>query len=217
QFYFIGDSLTELGYSLSTRGWLLNIQEAYIRKVDIINRGYSGYNTTWIKPIITQILEEMSSKDVRLVTLFIGANDAVTEEGSGQHVSLNEYRENLCWMINEIRKKVSLAKLILITPTPVYGDDWIKDQLLKGLDYKLDRHNNIIKKYVDCVMEVGLEYEIPTVDLWNKFDSKDTSLFTDGLHFSVKGNQILYEQWKACIENNYPELADSNLQFVYPY
>lgn len=49
-FYFIGDSITELGSSLSSGGWVALMQEQYVRSVVMVNRGISGWNTRFVWP-----------------------------------------------------------------------------------------------------------------------------------------------------------------------
>ena len=44
-------------------------------QVDVINRGYSGYNTRWANHLLEHIFPE-SWENSHLVTLFWGANDA---------------------------------------------------------------------------------------------------------------------------------------------
>lgn len=67
----LGDSITEMGwqpYGIGQRlaGLLLAISpldaystfatDMYCRRLDIINRGFSGYNTEWIIPVFEQVL-----------------------------------------------------------------------------------------------------------------------------------------------------------------
>ena len=40
-----GDSLTQ--FSFDVRGWGAMMAHSYQRRADIINRGFSGYNTRW--------------------------------------------------------------------------------------------------------------------------------------------------------------------------
>lgn len=47
-FYFIGDSITELGSRLGTSGWVALMQEQYVRSVVMVNRGVSGSNTRYV-------------------------------------------------------------------------------------------------------------------------------------------------------------------------
>ena len=44
-------------------------------QVDVINRGYSGYNTRWANHLLRSIFPPVPHQ-IQLVTLFWGANDA---------------------------------------------------------------------------------------------------------------------------------------------
>lgn len=43
--FFIGDSLTERGESSEQSGWITLMRSEYSESVDIVSRGYSGYNS----------------------------------------------------------------------------------------------------------------------------------------------------------------------------
>lgn len=40
-----GDSITQQSFTVG--GWGARLADHYARKADVINRGFSGYNTTW--------------------------------------------------------------------------------------------------------------------------------------------------------------------------
>ena len=45
QIVLFGDSITQRGFAAG--GWGARLADHYVRKADIINRGFSGYNSTW--------------------------------------------------------------------------------------------------------------------------------------------------------------------------
>lgn len=45
QILLIGDSITQ--YSFSVGGWGARLADWYVRKADVVNRGLSGYNSSW--------------------------------------------------------------------------------------------------------------------------------------------------------------------------
>lgn len=66
------------------------------RKCDLINRGFSGYNTRWCKIILPKLIDKMDAKEVQMVTILLGANDSVDATlCPKQHVPLEEFKENL--------------------------------------------------------------------------------------------------------------------------
>ena len=56
------------------KGWVNLLLDRHVRKVDILNRGYSGYNTRWILEHIDEL--EADFKRAQLVTILMGANDS---------------------------------------------------------------------------------------------------------------------------------------------
>lgn len=58
--------------------------ERYIRKLDVINRGFAGYNTSMVLPIARDLFGP-GGADVAFWTLWLGANDA----GEGQTISVS--------------------------------------------------------------------------------------------------------------------------------
>ena len=95
RFVLFGDSLTQKACD-PDGGWAAGLAHKYQRKarptpllyipcaqnckrelvqVDIISRGYSGYNTRWAAYLLESMFPAPSAQ-VRLATLFWGANDA---------------------------------------------------------------------------------------------------------------------------------------------
>ena len=62
-------------YHLEYR-WAGQLSDYWTRKVDVINRGYSGYNTN----IALKIMKDVTcSLRPNVITIFFGANDAAVE------------------------------------------------------------------------------------------------------------------------------------------
>lgn len=93
-----GDSITQHGFN-SEYGWVASLADWWTCRIDVINRGFSGYNTKWaLKMIDTVVIPEHPD----LVFIFFGANDAV-DESEMQHVSLVTYRSNLIKIITKLK------------------------------------------------------------------------------------------------------------------
>ena len=72
-----------------------------VRKCDVLNRGFSGYNTRWNKIILPRIITKEMASDTAAVTIFLGANDSnKLELNPRQHVPVEEYKQNLIDMVN---------------------------------------------------------------------------------------------------------------------
>jgi len=72
QWVLFGDSITQKAFS--TGGWASVLADTWQRRVDVINRGYSGYNSRFATHLLNHIFPP--STPVQLVTVFFGANDA---------------------------------------------------------------------------------------------------------------------------------------------
>lgn len=46
----LGDSLTEQGYQ---NMWVSKLQDVFRRRADVVNRGLSGYNTKWVRDLLS--------------------------------------------------------------------------------------------------------------------------------------------------------------------
>ena len=104
-----GDSITQLGYGDDSVtadphpvGWSSLLSSAYSRRADVINRGYSGYNTRHALDILPSVLEGLDARGLLYCTVFFGANDAALP-GTRQHISVGEYGDNLKEIVRRIR------------------------------------------------------------------------------------------------------------------
>jgi len=46
--------------------------EGYVRRADVLNRGFSGYNTRWALELLPEVKDTVSG--AKLVTVFFGAS-----------------------------------------------------------------------------------------------------------------------------------------------
>lgn len=202
-----GDSITQHGFgvnSANATGWLASLSAHWVRRMDVINRGYSGYTTREGIELLPGIIKQYPSIDLFLI--FFGANDAVIQ-GVAQHVPLNEYRTNLQSMINRIRRSLgSSAKIVLITPPPVYEPDLKLRNRQRGKSVELDRINANTKEYADVVVQVGRENDALVVDIFSAYNHDSKRYLSDGLHLSDVGNEQLFTLLIEKLEKNIPEL-----------
>jgi lysophospholipase L1-like esterase len=90
-----GDSITEQGWgSKGSCGWVAMLADAYRRRCDVVNRGFGGYTTRTLQPIVARAVAA-TTRGARfaLATLFLGANDANAQPE--QHVPVAEYGARL--------------------------------------------------------------------------------------------------------------------------
>ncbi|KAJ3320127.1 hypothetical protein HDV06_005692 [Boothiomyces sp. JEL0866] len=201
------------------QGWAASLQYYYSRKLDIVNRGQSGYNTEWSKHLISDIIDtcKKDGSKLELSVVFLGANDAANREmNSHQGIELAQFKANL----KEISLKIiPHSRLLLVTPPPIDGPGWAAS----GINRRADRTMHGTVKYRNAVLELGAELNVPVLDVFKAFlgesclfdQGKMNKLFFDGLHFDVEGNQTFYKALIQEITANWPELDTERL--VPPY
>lgn len=213
-----GDSITQFGFGVDgTIGWVSLLANAYTRRADILNRGFSGYNTRHALDVIPSILgdDEVSShRSTLFCTVFFGANDAALP-GTRQHVPIDEYVRNTRLVIKQLRESLTSsadgkdAPIILITPPPVHEKDWEKWCTEMGRD-KSQRTNAASREYGEMLKSVGAELNCPVLDTYELLGG-DTPGYekhlTDGLHLTGSGNEMIYNGLMSMIKSQYPGLA----------
>ena len=186
QFILFGDSITQIAFS-PDHGFAFGaaLANAYVRKLDILNRGFSGYNTRQALRILPSLMPSPSQVRVRFMAVFFGANDARlpnTPGGPDQHVPLEEFKENVRKIVvHPCVRAHEEIKIILITPPPV------DERLLAQADQAKypDIHPMLPRRtarttaaYAQAVRDLGLSLSFPQnyapntpevalVDLWS--------------------------------------------------
>ncbi|BGP13773.1 hypothetical protein JCM10213_006395 [Rhodosporidiobolus nylandii] len=228
RFILFGDSLTELSYG--ENGLAAQMGALYTRKLDVLNRGLSGYNTRWALPCLKEWLpkKDSSSPKTELMTIWLGANDSALP-GEPQHVPLEEYTQNLRTILSLLRDPASeyhspSTSFVLLTPPPLYRPDWIQTRISRGLAGYCDRTLENTRAYADAVIKLGKEEGIPVVDcyarIWDAAEHDEEKLqpfFTDGLHLTAKGYALIAEGVKQVIAEHYPSKHWEHLPLLFPY
>lgn len=70
-FYFIGDSITEQGSSVQSNGFVALLQSQYVRSVDAINRGLSGYNTRCVLLLLAVVCSRVGRQYARALSCHV--------------------------------------------------------------------------------------------------------------------------------------------------
>ena len=219
-----GDSITEQSYTQEHGfGLAAALQHEYFRKLQVVVRGYGGYNTEHARWILNPTLdaEAAGGSRIRLVVIFFGTNDAAQNEQ--QHVRLERYAENVRFQASEaLRRKVPI---ILVGPAVV------DEHKTNG-----DRATLTNLAYSNAVGKIAKELGLPFVDLWHAFleskgwnegdpipgklgDQADLNLddlLTDGIHFSGTGYRVWYDLLRETIRQEHPELRTENLRTILP-
>lgn len=145
------------------------------RRMDVINRGFSGYNTSQALKILPELFSPPGPNVPRIAYLLVllGANDAVIPmPTTEQHVPLDNYRANLKAIITDPIITAHRPKILLITPPPL---DQIK---VTKLDISwghpaATRESKISSSYCQAAREVAAEVDgVVLIDLEKAIQKK---------------------------------------------
>ena len=240
QFILFGDSLIQQAFSEEGSPLGAALNNAYIRKLDIVNRGFSGYNTSQALELLPKFMPTTAQGNVRFMLIFFGANDARlpnTPGGPQQHVPIELFKENLMAITTHacIRAHEGV-RTILVTPPPV------DERMLEIADQEkygqpmIRRKAQTTHDYAKVVSYLGKELNVPVLDLWSAMISRSglndqqsipgaknapvsnglQSLFRDGLHFTPLGYRVLCEELMRLIEATWPDQMPEKLSFTFP-
>ena len=149
------------------------------RRADVLNRGFSGYNTKWALSALPHVIGSwdgaVHSPD--LVTIFFGANDAsLPDLNARQHVPVAEYQANLLQMVGQIRAVAPGARVVIITPPPVGHAqrlEYQKQRYPNSPSGKLERTNETTGRYAAAAAQVAERCENSALlDLWGTMQAE---------------------------------------------
>ncbi|KAM5362513.1 hypothetical protein ACJZ2D_012503 [Fusarium nematophilum] len=247
QVVLFGDSLfqhsTEIleGFSFQAA-----LQYAFIRRLDIVNRGLSGYNTDHALKHISDIFPERTASSPKMdyLVILFGANDAVLDlPTTGQHVPLDRYKQNLNEIINHPRITAHKPQILLVTPPPLDEIKSTPRNLAWGHSRGI-RTSAISASYSEGARQVARENPgVIVVDLYQALMDKAIAmapgdytaggpllgspengkqggldvLLHDGLHMSGAAYRVFYDTLRPHIGNEWKDLADDDRTgFVLP-
>ncbi|KAJ2652321.1 isoamyl acetate-hydrolyzing esterase [Coemansia sp. RSA 1250] len=185
-----GDSITQFGSSPGISGFVSHLSGFYSRRMDVLNRGFSGYNTRDALRIVSHVFPKTNNmslsakwawrdftipdapKPPQLCIIFFGANDARFAPYT-QHVPLNEFSINLRKLVSLLRSPESeyyspSTRILFVTP-PAIGDKMV-EEISRRDGHAPDRKNKVTRLYADAVKETGKDLGIPVVDIWTAIE-----------------------------------------------
>ncbi|CAO1618754.1 unnamed protein product [Parajaminaea phylloscopi] len=208
----LGDSQTQ--FAFGPRGYVGQLAEAYQRKADVINRGYSGYTTRDTLPLVKHVFSaNATGQRILAVTVWLGCNDSI-DQGQKQYVSEEDYASNLTKILQAI-KPSSHAEgqqgaepfVVVMGPTPVTTRD---------------NHRNERKvTYTDIARKVAESSQCAFLDTYELFQKDkqplEKLLDADGIHIAPPGYDLLFRAVLSALEKHGSgRLAPSKLPFVFP-
>ncbi|XP_028774914.1 GDSL esterase/lipase At5g45920 isoform X1 [Neltuma alba] len=205
--YLFGDSITEESFGIG--GWGASLANHFSRTVDVVLRGYSGYNTRWALKVLDRVFPEKRDGDGRngidnesepiAVTVFFGANDASLPDrcSAFQHVPLHEYKHNLYSIVSFFKRQWPNTHVLLITPPPIDEDARLRYPYVENKQGLPERTNEAAGQYARACTAIAGECGVPVIDLWTKmqhFPEWKKEYLSDGLHLTQSGNQVVFEE-----------------------
>ncbi|XP_077238681.1 GDSL esterase/lipase WDL1-like isoform X2 [Tasmannia lanceolata] len=197
-FVLFGSSIVQ--FSFSNGGWGSILADIYARKVDILLRGYAGWNSRQALQVVQQVFPKNAAVQPSLVIVYFGGNDSVGPHpsGLGPHVPLPEYIENMTRIGNHLKSLSEKTRIIFLSCPPIDEEKsrQIKSQT-SGLFSELVRTNESCRRYSEACIELCKEMDLKVIDLWTAIQKRDdwkTACFIDGVHFSSYGSKIVVEE-----------------------
>ncbi|KAA8519695.1 hypothetical protein F0562_013860 [Nyssa sinensis] len=199
--YLFGDSITE--ESFGDGAWGASLAHHFSRTLDVVLRGYSGYNTRWALRVVNRVFPPetaVGSGGAPLaIMLFFGANDACLPDrcSAFQHVPVDEYKQNLHAIVGFFKNRWPTTQVVLITPPPIDEVGRLLHPFVENTLGLPERTNEAAGVYAKACVAVAVECGIPVVDLWTRmqqFPEWQKSFLRDGLHLTQGGNRIVFEE-----------------------
>ncbi|PHH82760.1 hypothetical protein CDD82_4925 [Ophiocordyceps australis] len=228
QVVLLGDSLLE--YSThTTEGFCFQaaLQSQCIRRLDVVNRGLGGWNTSKVLKYLDDIIPKPtgSTPKMKYLIILLGINDAALPSLSKQHVPIDEYKRNLTQIITHVNVQAHSPKILLVTPPPINEMKFRENERARGL-LEGSRDFKTSAAYSEKAREVARENEgVVLIDLWQALMDKATaqgaggldSLLPDGIHLAGEAYRVLYEEIKQHIGREWVyEGAQDSSGYMYP-
>ena len=211
-----GDSITQFGFGEGAvrYGWASLLSSSYQRRADVLNYGFSGYNTRHALELVSRVFgttenNHCKPSKVLFMTVFFGANDA-SIPGERQHVPLEEYGDNLSKIVTAIRRETSSLPpfpIIIITPPPIDEEAWKEYLSLFG---HYDRKNEMTRNYGLEAKRVAKELNCAVLDTWELLGGDKPGYgkhLCDGLHLNESGNELVHEGLMNLLKQEFPDLS----------
>lgn len=188
----IGDSLTYLG-SDKAKGWVNLLKMWYKNKANIINKGICLNTSQMIRDKFDEIIKCDFSYVCNVCTILLGTNDCYNPNF---HISPEIYKENIIYMIDELKTQNPNCIILLITPP-------------------LCKINEDIQEYVNQIYEIAYIKKsqlVSLIDLYHGTNNiNHNDLESDNIHLNSSGNWKIFCKIKQAIETQYSFLIPNNL------
>ena len=202
---FFGDSITDAGRNREAQGHLYGYGYGFVRMIadellgktpwahEIINRGINGERSV---DLYARIKKDVWNLQPDIVSILMGANDVWHEIDSNNGVELDRYENVYRMMIEDTRKALPNAKIILCEPF------FLKGKATDNTEEQPDRYQRFcaLYDYAKVVKKLAEEYSLPFVPLQETLSkaaetSKVEYYLHDGVHPQVAGARLIADEW----------------------
>ncbi|KAK1049805.1 hypothetical protein LTR74_017210 [Friedmanniomyces endolithicus] len=245
RFVLFGDSIIQQSFSPHVSfAFGAPLADIYTRRLDISNRGLSGYNTLQALRAQPLCLPLPEKANMPFLLIMFGANDSRLPHSPGgpdQHVGLADFKRNLRHMVHHpcVKAHGDGVHIILVTTAPIDERKSLRADQEKypTLGQTLRRSAANTARYAQAIRDLGAELDVPVLDIHKSMlahaghdhlshsppgsleaptNPTLQSFLTDDLHFSGEGYRLLYAELMALIERLWPESMPSRLPLRLP-
>lgn len=212
----------------------------YSRRLDIVNRGYGGYNTPMARDIFDDIFakRDTPATPVRLLTLWFGTNDSTLPPNT-RYVTVEKFVEHMDFFLESFTSPNSPyaiahgppLSIILITPPHPYRTP-------EGMEPMEQERFDRLKQFRDAVLDIGkrwkakedgARWKIATIDFWSVLlkaadgdEDKLKPFFLDYVHFTAEGYVVLWDAVREVIGTEFQGRGidwreDDDLPMTHPW
>ncbi|KAL3479610.1 SGNH hydrolase-type esterase domain-containing protein [Aspergillus californicus] len=222
-----GDSIIQQAYNPDGFAFGPAMQNAYTRRMDVIQRGFSGYTSDHAAALFPYLLRQETN--IKLMIIFFGTNDAILP-WSKNHVPIERYKSNMTRMV--LAAQETGARVIIIGPGPFDYYPFVAQME----EWVCDRTTVSARKYCDAASRLGTELGVPVVPMWDLImgdlgwtdgdpvpglegvegENGLERYLSDGLHFRGRAYLIMFVNVMKAIHESYPELEPESVQEKLP-
>ncbi|GAA5889927.1 hypothetical protein JCM6882_004368 [Rhodosporidiobolus microsporus] len=228
QIVLFGDSLTQFSWQEGGTGAAL--QDFFQRKFDVVNRGFSGFNSEWGLRFAERVFPEAVVEDIACLVIWFGANDSLLPD-EAQAVPLERYKANLRTLVDLVPLE---TPVILINPPP-FGPLGRSKYL--GLPWdegktKLERTKEWTAVYAQACLDVGKDLKAGEkgryLTVINLHDELEAAAFAfgkgsreegmeqylcDGVHLGPGGYKVVTAAILKALKEDHPGVYNKVQEF----
>jgi len=183
QIVCFGDSIT-YGAQVDGHSWVYFLSQEH-PDINFVNAGRSGRKTSDKEELLPVLKKYPNANDY---LIFLGVNDLK----DGNDSMVNSCIENMQWMINEIRKVNSHAKIVILAPSDINLKTM--NEINKSKKYNENTKQSLYK-LEKRYQELAKAQHLAFISLLHVVSKPN---YADGLHPDIAGqNEIANAVWKG--------------------